>query len=652
MNKKTIVFMAVNSKLILISIILLIIGYFCMPFPERFFIEDMDEIMLELGQQHTLFVFYFFGALLCLSFLIHLVSTIIFFTKNYSKFTINIKNKFLNVFSKIIFLFFYFILPFFFIWYVYLIFLKQNKSKYTNAKWIISLSSNNQIKKKNKFLWFFGIFFICFSTIFSFSFVAAWNLLVEKNYVRKESIENYFKVSNNNPNTFLFYFDRSQGVLWNLLLVLDKYLNNENSFVKLFPEFNSYVNSLTLSNITSLSNPIIYSGAFSNPLLKNTDFKINDGPFKNKMYKDLNINEFYLNSLYKLINMFSNLNTKRITLNNLPFYGKQIGMDHGDLAELEGDLNNYFKGSIEINGTTNCKLVNKFNYYNKSDKWSDSYIIDNLDNALNFVSTSSGTFFSNFSQITHENYSWKENGKYVTAQKPKYIINSMWFVLQSLKKIFVKLKTTNFLVDNKPILGQDNKPISIYDKSQIVILSDHGSSMQSYLNELDPLFNFLNKNNEITTEQINILKKFKNYPLNPIITYKKFKYNIDNELIDDQINNELKFDVDKIIALSDIPIILENSLKKYNKVQNHDSEFILKNVPAKFDFIKNMIIDDPLDYNKNNINMTSRKIYIVHPTDWRFFWYRKDFLINYKRITMFENKNKSIFWDNNFTNVA
>lgn len=74
---------------------------------------------------------------------------------------------------------------------------------------------------------------------------------------------------------------------------MDKHLNNENSFVKLFPEFTSYINYLSLSHVTSLSNRIIYSGALSNPLLKTTDLTIDKEPFKGRMYKDLTINEFY-----------------------------------------------------------------------------------------------------------------------------------------------------------------------------------------------------------------------------------------------------------------------------------------------------------------------------------------------------------------------
>lgn len=32
----------------------------------------------------------------------------------------------------------------------------------------------------------------------------------------------------------------------------------------------------------------------------------------------------------------------------------------------------------------------------------------------------------------------------------------------------------NFLVNDQPVLDRNNKHISVYDKSQIVILSDHG----------------------------------------------------------------------------------------------------------------------------------------------------------------------------------
>lgn len=55
--------------------------------------------------------------------------------------------------------------------------------------------------------------------------------------------------------------------------------------------------------------------------------------------------------------MFSNLNTKRITLRNLPYYENQISYDHSNMAQLEDDLTNYLKDSVEINATTNCKLV-------------------------------------------------------------------------------------------------------------------------------------------------------------------------------------------------------------------------------------------------------------------------------------------------------
>ncbi len=83
-----------------------------------------------------------------------------------------------------------------------------------------------------------------------------------------ESVIKATTLSNNHPNVIQFYFDRAQGIIWNMMLEIDFMINGKNSFISNFPEFTSYLNTISLSSLTKCSNPIIYSGAYFAPYVK------------------------------------------------------------------------------------------------------------------------------------------------------------------------------------------------------------------------------------------------------------------------------------------------------------------------------------------------------------------------------------------------
>lgn len=53
-------------------------------------------------------------------------------------------------------------------------------------------------------------------------------------------------------NTIVIYFGRLIGNFWNMMLVVDCLENKEESLINKFPEFTSYVNSITIGRSNNL----------------------------------------------------------------------------------------------------------------------------------------------------------------------------------------------------------------------------------------------------------------------------------------------------------------------------------------------------------------------------------------------------------------
>ncbi len=441
-----------------------------------------------------------------------------------------------------------------------------------------------------------------------------------------------------------------------MILELDKLINSEKSFVNMFPEFTSFLNTISLSNVTISSNPSIYSGnSFS---LINKDSKGGVNPISNMENINMTQNDWYYYSIKNMVDMYNAEGIRNINLNNLPYYNdSNQSWWYGNMYKLRRDL---AKDNINVNTVTNEHIAKyKLGMSEGQDPGNlyDGCVWEHMSELIKFENKSS-TFFSNFSQQIHGPSIIKSGNKITSSQDNDKYLDSMYLMLQQLKNFLLRLKSEPFIDKNtgKPVLDKSGNKISVYDKSLIFILSDHGTPL-SIIPSWSKMLHYMNEKSIISNKDLNLILQYKYERYNPLMTFKDYKYDINNVILSNK--EKFTFDTDKILALSDVQQIIQNSLNKYNNIEvksffvgpefyNYISN---PNIRSK---IKEGMLINPLDDRENSIalnNMNNRIFYLAEMLDWRFNAKKKRFDI--KSILKFEKvkTNKSIFYNDNYKSI-
>ncbi len=140
----------------------------------------------------------------------------------------------------------------------------------------------------------------------------------DTNQIPNAFVTDYLTLSNTHPNTISLYFDRSPGIDWNLLLKVDELVYKDKSFIHQFPEFTSYLNTISLSKLTKISNPVIYAGYLFSPILK--EFPYHNFFDPSVVNTNLTLDDWYFNALKTQADMYAKYGITNVGYNNLPYF--------------------------------------------------------------------------------------------------------------------------------------------------------------------------------------------------------------------------------------------------------------------------------------------------------------------------------------------
>ncbi len=668
-------------SLIITGIIAIILYIYVQPYPEKYTIAEMDHEMIEQGEGVTLFFIYFMITLAILCFVFNLIVTnmlVYYLIKKHEFLKHNLNNglddqghvvtymskskSFWSVIGYMLLVIafnlagFIALIP---LWVVY------HKTKNMQLPILKMQVSSNGIKGRliaTKSL-------ICIIPIVSFSVLGLVSSIGYKNIqydrIPDANVRQYLTFSNNHPNVLQLYFDRATGMAWNMLLIYDYLTNKNNSFIAKYPEFTSYINTVSLSKQTKNSNPVIYAGYNFDPFVM--DFG-QTNTFSNKPNQDLTVGNWYFNALATLTKMYQANGIQTIKYNNLPWYGKMsLSPDYayGDMDTLQKDFNQ--AGYQNVVTMTNTKLAyamdGKRIAKNESEFIADGYCLEHLgdQNWATFQNTSGGVYTSFFSQQCHEPYVIKQDGKLVSNGDHANFLAAQLNAIHDLQNILDRLKKEPYYTNGV----QDQT--SVYDHTLILINSDHGFSITKpeYNMKFEKLVTYLSTqsiNNKpiLTTDQVNIINNFAFYNYNPVVMFKPLKYNQSGAVIHSQAH--FQFNDDQLIALSDLSQIIQNYLNEYHdQTPPTASYFVSPQLTAKIanPKVRQMLqagqLTNPLDPQVNSFKnhvLTNRHFYIFNCWNWKFWEDRHSFEV-YKRIVELNCKPKTstIFDNNNFRYV-
>lgn len=626
------------------------------PFPEKKFFYQLDDRMIASGQAVTLGIIYFciiglivsctsnviFGLFLCYKILAHKLL--------YIK-TANSKFKFvLQVIWFTIFVCLYLILGIFLVIYLWVIY-AINKEGYFNFV-VIQYVNKPMVTWKE-------VMMRCIACIAPFIFCGSLfltivNCVPKMNYNYKFSKESAIKavtLSNNKPNVIQLYFDRATGVAWNMILKIDELLNNEQSFIHQFPEFTSYISSISLSGITKISNPTIYSGTLFHPLINDIG---TTNVFSNLPNSKITVDDWYYNAFKNEAEMYMEQGVKNISISNSPYFRTTYALSKegstGDMYSLQKwfDKDNLTNVNTTINSKICAVKGNISLKFFDNEVLYDELVIKNLPNWMDFQKSESGSFLQFFSQQTHEPYVLRDkNGNAFITETQNDFFNSMYLAIKEIQDIFTRMK-------NEPFYDSSGNQVgSVYDHTLIYVISDHGFYLER-IPRYSSIMSYLVSNKVMTKVEKESLLKFHQYFYNPVIMIKPFKYNKSNVVVNDQ--NNFNFNIDQIISLGDLQRIVEIYLNQYNE-WNPTSKICSKEMLNKIngkelrDYLSHSIMLNPLDSSKNSIKngyYKDRQFLIANPNSWRYLGTD----INFSLFDLGEFKmdpaSKSIFNNKNF----
>lgn len=695
------ILLTIFSVMTIITSIMLIIVIFVLPLPERFLVSQLDYIMILMGQKTSLILIYVFASLAISFIIITWIFSWILYSKSFMYPTnwflswyvnkkVNNKPWYIYIYILFITLLVNILAPFSF-WLHWICYKYINKKEYFKNQIIIeknvwfNWSKNYSINKK-KFIKFLIILLLPLTILFVVNIVIIESAIIVNNsyieynnssgkfknkYWNINNSKNFMTLSNNNVNTIMYYFDRGQGILFNSLIYYDYLLNGNKSLMKMFPEFTSYIQSVSTSSTTNGTNPSIISSIFYSPLTKNLNVL---NPYTNEKYNMEQIKDTWTDALVNQANMFFENDTKYFKVSSIPYISTNYtGSIYGDTKWIEQSLSD--KTNSEFASTTNESIAFTMNHFKDMNRTSDAVVWKNGSQNYQFENTNSGVYQGWYMHFTHESYAYYDydNDKYYSSlnssNHPLDFLKSTWFAIQELKNNLIRLK-------NEPFYNQNNECIgNVYDHSQIIIISDHGYSLYDNNFEIRKLMQYVAKKSKIDFDNERLNKFIDNYvrknnneenlknnslfAFNNILMYKPFKNTypeIDNQKL-------FTFNTNTIITSSDVQLFLEAGLKRYkaikeNKTMNNfdifQSSFFNKKIEGNsklINWINNYLVYDPL---VNSEALKKRKIILLNFKNWRFtpnsttneifscWWNSKELELSVKN-SIFNTNNFSLF---------
>lgn len=362
----------------------------------------------------------------------------------------------------------------------------------------------------------------------------------------------------------------------------------------------------------------------------------------NKPNSELTMDDWYRTSFALFSKMLNKNNINDIVYSSVPYYGKKFNSINGDQSQFRTDLKEI--EGVDVGMIKNIQLAyNNLGYRPRvidSLKDCEYYISQNLTKNIQFGHTDSDLFRMFLTQLSHETYVWKEGGKLKSSSLSKYYQNTLWEQINFLKGFLSKLKQTPFVDENdKQVLDKQGNKITVYDKSMITIISDHGFSKENY-EQFNTLADYLQNKGWFSKTIANQLKNYDYYSYNPTMMFKNYKYDKNNNLIENQNTNF--FNYSQILTLSDFSTIIENLIKRYNGVEDSQTFFWDDSIIDQN--LSDLYLKDPLNEQTNSLN-TNRKVIFTHPSDWRY--YNDSKYVNFRIIYEF-NSNANNFYNNDY----
>ncbi len=626
-QKKILITATIMQVLFWVVLIALCLTFFNLkPFPEKMFFSELDQAMIDNGEAVSLGILYFLGITTVLSFIANIVFASIVCYRilavhylNDDEINSSNKHYALALVKLILFVLLYSfigILLIIYCWYLY----TKNETGY----FVFKMRKNMCQVSRAKAITFLTI--CCATPILAIGisggvFVLTAPTTTGNNLMSADSVKKATKLSNNHQNVIQLYFDRASGIAWNMILTIDYLMNKETSFIYNFPEFTSYVNSLSPSKLTKVSNPVIYSGTLFAPFVKEWG---TTNTFDSRPNKDLTLDDWYFNAFKNEAEGYMQQGVAHMSICGAPYfydsYAFSVNASVGNMHKLQERFDEV--GMNNVSTTTNAKICSVEDDYSvlliDNPAKFDEHVTRNLPRYLDFENTNTGSFLQFFSQQCHEAYVWRdENDNVCSSSDQSCLFDAIYTAIKEIQNIFTRLK-------NEPFYdAQGNVSGNVYDHTLIYVISDHGH----YLNRLSrypSILNYLKSKNIINDTQKQALLDFDNYFYNPTVMIKPFKYDINEKII----HNQTKFDfnTDQIFYLGDLQRVNEIYLNEYHH-WNLPSKFISKEMldkinPVAFrERLSASILDNPLDPANNSIRqskLANRQFLYANPSDWRY----------------------------------
>lgn len=589
-NKLLTTFYSIFGFLGLISLVLLVVSLFALPFPERFTLDELDPLCIEAGEGTTLILIYVSSAIAIFSYIItFILGSFLLYINTFreSWFYKDIwRNATLSIVTILLFLSTY-LVPFIMSWlYITNIVYTRNENINYSCRVIIQKYDN---------LWS-KVF--CSTIPIILALTSLTPLFIPQSttrnvYVNSKIINKFLKLSNTHDNTLMLYFDRAVGMIWNSLLYYDYFKNGDNSFISLFPEFTSYVKSMSQGRQTNTSNPSLVGGAMYSSWMNGYN-GISPFDSTNNFANDT-INDFWSDAFYNQFNMLKSKGIKNINISSVPYFSYD-GNQYCEPTKFDSAVKKVnVDNSLNINLTTNESIAKDKLGYDKGDRLSNAIALKNASDLISFTdqeSTYTGWYFHH----THENYCYYNyaTNNFIDTKSNKYLgfIQSQWFSILASKELLLKLKSE-----------KHKNGGSVYDNTQIIIISDHGYSITKDDKNLDDLLKFVERQNNLPA--FNPVRKSL-LAWNNVFLYKPFN----------EHKNSFTFNDSNLVLSSDLPLIIESEL---NKIKGIDNTYFYPN----FDLIKNedvkkyfmqLIVKDPL----NNLNKLNNRLVRLELSDWKW----------------------------------